>query len=69
MLRGASSDGGKTSYTAIYVSGFDKQYMWIVPDLDLVVLVFHHNPRDGEHRHSLRVGNIEEYVIPAVIHD
>ena len=41
--------------------------MWVVPDFDLVVLVMHHNPEDGNASHTLNVVEMEEIFIPAAL--
>ena len=58
---------GEASYPAIYASGYGWQVMWVIPDLDLVVLVMHHNPDDGNASHTLNVVEMENIVIPAVL--
>jgi len=40
-------------YPAIYASGYGWQLLWVIPDLEMVVLVLHHNPSDGKAEHSL----------------
>ena len=37
-------------YPAVHASGYGRQLMWVIPDLDLVVLFLHHNPTDGRAR-------------------
>ena len=47
-------------------SGYGRQLMWVIPDLDLVVLVLHHNrPSDGSH--SLTGEEVRDIVIPAAL--
>lgn len=49
----------------IYAAGYGGQMLYIVPDLDLVVLTFHHNPSDNAGSHSITWKNAESVVIPA----
>jgi CubicO group peptidase (beta-lactamase class C family) len=55
------------SYPVIFGSGYGWQMLWIIPDLDLVVLVFHHNPEEGAGRHSLIWDGLEKIILPAVL--
>jgi len=45
-------------YPAIYASGYGWQLLWVIPDLEMVVLVLHHNPSDGKAEHSLTGSDI-----------
>jgi len=81
-IRGASRDGGYgfqwwretlrvggQSFPTIYASGYAWQLMWIIPDLDLVVLVLHHNPEDAGATHSITEAEMEQIILPAMIQD
>ncbi len=54
-------------FPAIYASGYGAQMMWIIPDLDLVVLAFHHNPKEGAASYSILEDEIESYILPSVL--
>jgi CubicO group peptidase (beta-lactamase class C family) len=53
------------TFPVIYASGYGGQMLYIVPDLDLVVLTFHHNPADNDGSHSITWKTVERVVIPA----
>lgn len=54
-------------FPAIYASGYGGQWMWVIPELDLVVLVLHHNPFDRKGKHTLGWKHVENVFIPAVL--
>lgn len=56
---------GTDTLPVVYAAGYGGQMLYIVPDLDLVVLTFHHNPTDNDGSHSITWKNIERVVIPA----
>jgi hypothetical protein len=56
-------------YPAIYASGYGWQLLWVIPDLEMVVLVLHHNPSDGKAEHSLNWNEVEQVLIPAALID
>jgi len=56
-------------YPAIYASGYGWQLLWVIPDLEMVVLVLHHNPSDGQAKHSLIWNEVEKVIIPAALID
>jgi CubicO group peptidase (beta-lactamase class C family) len=60
---------GRKSYPAIYASGYGWQMLWIIPELEMVVLVLHHNPSDGKAEHSLNWNEVEKVIIPAALTD
>ena len=57
------------SVPVIYASGWGGQKLWVFPKLQLVMIVLHHNPRPGEGRHTLDLGEVAKYVIPALASD
>jgi CubicO group peptidase (beta-lactamase class C family) len=58
---------GQTTFPVIYALGYGGQFLWIVPDLELVVLVLHHNPTDAEAKHTITKKEVESIIIPAVV--
>ncbi|MHC4448643.1 MAG: serine hydrolase domain-containing protein [Planctomycetota bacterium] len=57
---------GARTYPTIFGSGYGYQMLWIVPDLDLVVMVMHHNPERGGGNHSLIWREMEKVILPSV---
>lgn len=53
------------AFPVIYAAGYGGQMLYIVPDLDLVVLTLHHNPTDNDGSHSITWQKVERIVIPA----
>ncbi len=58
---------GSKTYPVIFGSGYGWQTLWILPDLDLVVLSFHHNPEKGAGSHSVIWDEVEKMILPAVV--
>jgi CubicO group peptidase (beta-lactamase class C family) len=54
------------SVPVIYASGLGGQKLWVFPKLRMVMIVLHHNPRPGEGRHTMDLGEVAEFVIPAL---
>lgn len=54
-------------YPAIFAAGYGGQFLWIVPELRLVVLALHHNPTDFKYIHTLNWVQMESIIIPAVL--
>jgi CubicO group peptidase (beta-lactamase class C family) len=59
----------QTKYNTIYAAGYGVQFLWIIPKLDLVVLVLHHNPTDIEGNHSIIWKEMERFIIPSFLSD
>ena len=57
------------SVPLIYGIGYGSQYLWIFPKLAMVMVVFHHNPRPGEYRHSMDLDEVRETIVPAIAAD
>lgn len=57
------SDG--TEFPVIWAEGLGGQFLFILPDLDLVALFMHHNPHDLALKHTMARKEMEEYIIPA----
>ncbi len=57
----------QTKYNTIYASGYGVQFLWIIPKLDLVVLVLHHNPTDIVGNHSIIWKEMERFIIPSFL--
>ena len=57
----------QTKYNTIYAEGYGIQYLWIIPKLDLVVLVLHHNPTDIVDNHSIIWKEMERFIIPSFL--
>nr|WP_295922925.1 serine hydrolase [uncultured Dyadobacter sp.] len=57
---------GEQVLPVIYASGYGGQMLYIVPDLDLLVLTLHHNPTDVNGSHSISWKEIGQIIIPAV---
>ena len=55
------------SYQAIYASGYGGQFLWIVPELDLVVVALHHIPHDQEDTQMFHWNEMEKIIIPAIL--
>ena len=54
-------------FPAIFAIGYGWQILWVVPDLDLVVVALHHNPYDVDGDHSLNWEEMESIIIPSVL--
>lgn len=54
----------KKIYPAIYAAGYGGQLLYIVPDLNLVVLTLHHNATDIKGSHSITWKEAGEVIIP-----
>lgn len=57
------SDG--TEFPVIWAEGLGGQFLFIVPDMDLVTLFMHHNPPDLALEHTMAWKEMEEYIMPA----
>jgi CubicO group peptidase (beta-lactamase class C family) len=55
------------SYQAIYASGYGGQFLWVVPELDLVVVALHHIPQDQEDTQMFYWNEMEKIIIPAIL--
>jgi len=53
----------------IYAAGYGGQVLYIVPDLNLVVLTLHHNPSEADLSHSIAWSELEKMIIPAFLPD
>lgn len=58
---------GTTKFPAISAEGYGGQLLFVVPDLELVVLFLHHNPKDFNLSHTMASKEMEEFIIPAVL--
>ncbi|MCG2461619.1 beta-lactamase family protein [Flavobacteriaceae bacterium F89] len=58
---------GQTKFPEINAAGYGGQFLFVVPDLDLVVLFLHHNPADLNLSHTLGWKEMEKYIVPAVL--
>lgn len=54
-------------YETVYASGHGGQFLWIVPELDLVAVALHHIPVNAEDIRSFYWDEMEQIVIPAVL--
>lgn len=54
-------------FPVIYAAGYGGQVLYIVPDLNLTILTFHHNASDVDGSHSLTWKDIEKSILPAFI--
>ncbi|MBD3275863.1 MAG: serine hydrolase, partial [Candidatus Marinimicrobia bacterium] len=57
---------GDKRYETVYASGHGGQFLWIVPELDLVVTALHHIPVNTEDIRSFYWEEMEQVVIPAL---
>ncbi len=55
------------SYQVIYGSGYGGQYLWIIPDLDLVVVALHQISNGKEASQIFGRNEMEEIIFPAVL--
>lgn len=62
--RGAFRVGEKT-FPVVFASGYGGQMLYIVPDLNLLVLTLHHNPSDFNGSHSITWDKVEKMILPA----
>ncbi len=58
---------GTTKFPVINASGYGGQFLFVIPDLNLVVLFLHHNPADLDLSHTLGWKEMEKYIVPAVL--
>jgi CubicO group peptidase (beta-lactamase class C family) len=58
---------GDNRHETVYASGHGGQFLWIVPELDLVVAALHHIPVNTEDIRSFYWEEMEQIVIPAVL--
>lgn len=56
---------GTTTLPLIYASGYGGQMLYIVPDLKLVALTYHHNASDIQGSHSITYPVMQNQLIPA----
>lgn len=54
-------------FPVIYAAGYGGQVLYIVPDLNLVMLTLHHNPSDVNGSHSLTWKEMEKFILPAFL--
>lgn len=60
----AVSRRGANALPLIFASGYGGQMLYIVPDLDLVILTFHHNPTDNDGSHSITWREVSNIILP-----
>lgn len=56
---------GEQTVPVIYASGYGGQMLYIVPDLDLLILTMHHNQTDLNGSHSITWKEIGTTIVPA----
>lgn len=56
---------GGQALPVIFASGYGGQVLYIVPDLDLLILTMHHNPTDLNGSHSITWKEIGTTIVPA----
>ena len=64
--RGACTVDKKT-LPVIFAAGYGGQVLYIIPDLNLVVLTLHHNPSEADLSHSIAWSELEKMIIPAFL--
>jgi CubicO group peptidase (beta-lactamase class C family) len=57
----------ETKFPIIWAEGYGGQFLFVVPDLDLVTLFLHHNPKDLELSHTMAWKEMEKFIVPAVL--
>ena len=57
----------ETKFPVIWAEGYGGQFLFVVPDLDLVTLFLHHNPKDLELNHTMAWKEMERFIVPAVL--
>jgi CubicO group peptidase (beta-lactamase class C family) len=57
----------QNTFPVIYTAGYGGQFLWVIPDLNLVVLALHRNPADVEGKHTITSKEVEKIIIPAVL--
>ena len=55
------------TYPVIFGSGYGWQMLWILPDLDLVVMSLLHIPEESAGSHSVVWDEVEKIILPAVV--
>jgi len=57
----------KKIFPVIFAAGYGGQVLYIIPDLNLVVLTLHHNPSEADLSHSIAWSELEKMIIPAFL--
>lgn len=57
---------GQTRHPYIYASGYGGQFVWIVPDLNLVVVALHHFADQKTGRATITTREVEEKILPMI---
>lgn len=57
------------AFPAIYASGYGGQFLYIIPDLNLVILTLHHNAADATGSHTITWPKVEKMILPAFSED
>ncbi|WP_235294847.1 serine hydrolase domain-containing protein [Portibacter lacus] len=57
----------QTKIPIVYAAGYGGQFLYIVPDLNLVALFLHHNPSDFNLNHTIAFSEMEKFIAPAFL--
>ena len=54
----------QVNYPYIYASGYGGQFLWIIPDLNLVAVALHHIPREEQGSRVVSSEEMEKTILP-----